>query len=347
VWRTARGAVLGALPPTARTRLRLVRKALVGPLPAPKAEAEQTRQSSQGGHGSQPTRQPAPSAASPVSTAPPAPRLRDVTLVVPATPGAPPRVAPREIRMTAPPAMFVPKVLQRSGLGGYERSSFPHFLAALEEAPPGAVLDVGANVGPYSLLARACGDRRVVAFEPTPDLAEIARVTAARNGLDYDVEEIALGDADGHATLHLSETSDSSNSLNPDFRPSSSSIDVPLERLDTWVGRTGTVPGLLKVDTETTEPAVLRGAVGTVTEHRPWVFCEVLYKRGEEELTEVVAPWGYTWYHLTGPGPLEPATRIVGDPEHEHFMWLFVPEPLGDEHWSRAAAWRAALDEAG
>jgi FkbM family methyltransferase len=240
--------------------------------------------------------------------------------------------------------MFVPKVLQRSGFAGYEQSSLPHFLAALAEAPAGAFLDVGANVGPYSLLARACSDRQVVGFEPTPDLAEVARVTAARNGLDYDVEEIALGDTDGRATLHLSETSDSSNSLNPDFRPSSTSIDVSLERLDAWAARTGTAPGVLKVDTETTEPAVLRGARDTVAAHKPWVFCEVLHGRGEEDLTEVVKPWGYTWYHLTGTGPLEPASQIVGDPDHRHFMWLFVPEPLGEKHWERAAAWRAALE---
>ena len=199
-------------------------------------------------------------------------------------------------------------------------------------------------MGPYSLLARACSDRQVVAFEPTPDLARVARVTGERNGLDYLVEEIALGDAAGTATLYLSDTSDSSNSLNPEFRPSSASLEVPVETLDGWVERTGTAPGILKVDTETTEPAVLRGAGDTVRRHRPWVFCEVLHGRVEAELTEVLGSWGYTWYHLTGPGPLEPRTEIVGDEEQKHYMWLFVPGPLGEEHWSRAHAWRAALE---
>ena len=189
------------------------------------------------------------------------------------------------------------------------------------------MLDIGLNVGPYALLARSCSDREVVGFEPTPDLAHIARVTGARNGLPYRVEEIALGDSEGTATLYLSDTSDSSNSLNPDFRPNHTSIEVPLETLDSYVARTGVVPGLLKVDTETTEPAVLRGAARTVAEHRPWVFCEVLHGRGEDDLTRAIADWGYTWYHLTGPGPLEPAEAIVGDKAMQHFMWLFVPEP--------------------
>lgn len=263
---------------------------------------------------------------------------------VPTAPGQAEPVVPRELHLTAPAEKFVPKVLQREDLAGYEASSFPHFLAALTEAPAGAVLDIGLNVGPYALLARACSDREVVGFEPTPDLAQIARVTGARNGVPYLVEEIALGDAEGTATLYLSDTSDSSNSLNPDFRPSTRSLEVPLETLDAYVARTGTAPGLLKVDTETTEPAVLRGAAHTIAEHRPWVFCEVLHGRGEDELTRAITDWGYNWYYLTGPGPLEKLDTIVGDAEHKHYMFLFTPEPLGDAHWERARAWRDALD---
>lgn len=246
--------------------------------------------------------------------------------------------------MTAPATMFVPKVLQRQGFAGYEASSLPHFLAALGEAPPGAFLDVGANVGPYSLLARACSTRSVVAFEPTPDVADVARRTGERNGLDYPVEETALGDAEGSATLYLSSTTDSSNSLNPEFRPQSGSRQVAVTTLDAWVARSDVRPAIIKVDTETTEPAVLRGAARTVREHRPWVFCEVLAGRVEAELSEVLGEWGYTWYHLTGVGPLDPATRIVGDPEYQHLMWMLVPEPLPQEHWDRAAAWREALE---
>lgn len=319
----AKRTTMDALPATARTRLRLVRKAVLGPLPAPP--------------------KPKPVA---VPKPPAPPRARQVTMHVPATPGTLPTVVPRELHLTAPAEKFVPKVLQREDLAGYEATSFPHFLASLSEAPAGAVLDIGANVGPYSLLARTCSDREVVGFEPTPDLAHIARVTGARNGIPYLVEEIALGDAEGTATLYLSDTSDSSNSLNPDFRPNHTSIEVPLETLDAYVARTGIVPAVLKVDTETTEPAVLRGAKETIARHRPWVFCEVLHGRGEADLTAAIIDWGYTWYHLTGDGPLEPLTEIVGDATHKHYMFLFVPEPLGDAHWELTAAWRDSLDAA-
>ena len=41
-------------------------------------------------------------------------------------------------------------------------------------------------------------------------------------------------------------------------------------------------------------------AQATIAAHRPWIMCEVLYGRRTDELEEVMAPHGYTWYHLRG-----------------------------------------------
>jgi FkbM family methyltransferase len=249
-----------------------------------------------------------------------------------------------ELDLTVHWSMYVPRVLAKTGFGGYEPASLPHFLAALAEAGDGEVLDIGANIGPYALLARAFSDRRVRGFEPTPELAEVAESCAAANGLDYLVERIALGAEEGTAKLHLSDSTDSSNSLSPTFRPFTYVLEVPLESLDNYVNRTRARPAIIKVDTETTEPDVLRGSVRTVAEYRPWIFCEVLHGRTEADLAEAMAGWGYTAYYLDGPGPLMPRSEIVGDPEMKNFMWLFTPAPLPQEHWGKAAAWRQALE---
>lgn len=253
------------------------------------------------------------------------------------------RSAPRRLTMTADWSMYVPRHLGKVGFAGYEPVALPYFLAALESAGDGAVLDVGLNVGPYALVSRAFSDREVVGFEPTPDLARVARRCGTDNGLAYTVEELALGSENGTATLYLSDSTDSSNSLNPTFRANSFILKVPLETLDSYVTRTGVKPGLLKVDTETTEPAVLAGAVETVRVHRPWIFCEVLPGQTPDELATVIQDWGYTWYNLDGPGPLEPRDRIVGNPGFDNYMWLFTPEPPQDAFWSLAQAWHEAL----
>jgi hypothetical protein len=70
-------------------------------------------------------------------------------------------------------------------------------------------------------------------------------------------------------------------------------------------------------------------------------MCEILPGRTEAELTEVLAPLGYTWYLITDTTPFEAVDVLVGDPVE--YMWLFAPTPAPDELWSRTAHWRSVL----
>jgi len=264
---------------------------------------------------------------------------RDVPIPVPGTPG-------RTLTMTAPVALMVPRKLAQNGLHAYESSAVPCFLAAIGAAGPGAVLDIGANVGLYAALAAACSDREVVAFEPFPTLAEVAERLSADNDLNIRVESIALGSETGQATLYLSDSSDSSNSLAAGFRASTRQIEVPVETLDAYVRRTGTVPAVLKIDTESTEPEVLFGSAETLRDHRPWVLCEVLIGRGEERLAEAMMPHGYHWFHITSEVPYEKAQDIVGDRTYKDLMWLFAPEEPDESFWAAVAAHRLEIVQA-
>jgi FkbM family methyltransferase len=239
--------------------------------------------------------------------------------------------------------MYVPRLLQQKGFAGYEPESLACFLTAIEVTKRGAVLDVGANVGVYGVLASALTGRQVVAFEPAPDLAVTARAIADENGLSITLEEVALGAAPGRATLYLSDTTDSSNSLAQGFRPSTRQVDVRVETLDEVVQRMGLTASVIKIDTEMTEPDVLRGAEGTIRRHRPWILCEILAGRTEAQLTEIIEPWGYTWYHVTDDPPWAPAQELAGDPTYKNFMWLFAPTPLDGRFWSGLRGWRGSL----
>ena len=255
----------------------------------------------------------------------------------------PPGARRRSLTMTAPPDMLVPRRLAERGLAGYEPESMACFLAQADVAGPGAVFDIGANVGIFAALASALTDRRVVAFEPAPELVAAARRFAADNRLGFTTEPLALGAENGTATFYLSDSSDTSNSLAEHFRSSSAQITVPVETLDDYVARTGVVPAVLKVDTETTEPDVIAGAVQTITEHRPWILCEVLANRVEERLTEVMAPLGYHWYPISEEIPFQEAYKIVGDHTYRNLNWLFAPRRPDERFWSAVRERLAAL----
>jgi FkbM family methyltransferase len=276
----------------------------------------------------------------------PAERERVVELAMP----RPPReatAASRTITIRTPERTYITRLLEESGLAGYEPDTLACFLAAIEERGSAPVFDVGANIGVFSWLAAALTPAEVVAFEPTPDLAAQMRAICFANDLAVTVEEAALGAAPGTAELHLSDKTDSSNSLREGFRPSHKSVSVPVETIDGYVRRTGTTPAVLKVDTESTEPDVLRGAADLLAGTRPWIICEVLAGRTEADLTAILESLGYSWYRIDGPGPLEQRAVIEGDPSYANMNWLFAPEEPSPAFWQSFAAWRKSIAATG
>lgn len=276
-----------------------------------------------------------------------APSTRRFWLRMPSPPSglgpvARPAPVPPRVRVEAPWKSYVPRLLEAGGIAGYEPETMAAYLAAITALEATEAFDIGANVGVFSIIASATTTAHVTGFEPTPQLAATYRSVAAANGLGCEVEEIALGAANGRATLYISAKTDSSNSLVAGFRTAAGTVEVPVERLDDYIARTGRRPAVMKMDTETTEPAVLEGAAETLRVIRPWIICEVLASTTEERLMAALRPLGYVFHHL---GPDGPSARdtIVGDPTYRFRDWLFTPGPLPASFAGQYAAWLDAL----
>jgi FkbM family methyltransferase len=270
--------------------------------------------------------------------------MLEFSLALPTPPAAGGRETPRELTFAVPTWLYVARVLQRDGLRAFEPDMLPWFLALCETARPGAVWDVGANIGIYGLLARAYTEREVVGFEPTPEVAAWGRRIASHNDLAYRLEQLAAGAAAGTALLYLSDRTDSSNSLAAGFRPSSRRIEVLVETLDRYQELTNSSPAIVKIDTETTEHLVLRGARRVLTEHRPWIFCEVLVNREPARvLTHLMSGTGYRYYQLTGDRVPAERQTITGDPSNPHPNYLLAPVEPGPDFLASADRWRRAL----
>lgn len=246
----------------------------------------------------------------------------------------------RVLRMVAPKALFVPKLLARDGLARYEPDSLAAALALVGRRD-GVFVDVGANVGVFALVVAGVTGRRCLAFEPLPAAAEVLEATVRRHRLEVEVSRVALADRAGTAEFFVSATTDSSSGLDAKFRPSSSSFAVTLARLDDVLG--DRAPCLIKIDTETTEPAVLAGTSATIARHRPPVLVEVLHGRTERAIDAYFSDRGYIAYHVDGSPRWTPADRVVGDPTHAHNNWLFTPAPLDDAFFAALDRWRTAL----
>jgi FkbM family methyltransferase len=146
---------------------------------------------------------------------------------------------------------------------------------------PGHVFyDVGANVGFFTVIAaRLVGPSgRVLAFEPVPGNAGLARANAAGNGFDnVEVVARAVGRASGRAELALARYSGGSMLAEvgepPD--PRGERLEVEVVAIDDAVAAGAPPPDVVKIDVEGAELEVLEGMRRTLASRRPVVVLEV------------------------------------------------------------------------
>ncbi len=209
------------------------------------------------------------------------------------------------------------------GWQGYEPETAPLFFRLATRAQ--VTLDIGAHVGYYALLAgHANPAGRVYAFEPFPATYARLQHNVALNRLsNVTCFASAVGELDGAADFfHPGTLIPCSASLSFDiYRPWADSVTkmtVPVITLDRFVEehQLGHVD-LVKLDVESAEPQVLRGATKVLQRDRPTIICEVLKGCGTEQALETaLRPYGYRFYLVTPDGPAL-RERIEG-----HEVWL-------------------------
>ncbi|MFW5698766.1 MAG: FkbM family methyltransferase, partial [Planctomycetota bacterium] len=162
----------------------------------------------------------------------------------------------------------------------YYRAS-PLFRVMREHLAPGQTfLDIGANLGFYSYLAKrdlGCGTET---FEPEPaHFAFLERNRRHYGGL----HNLALSDDDGTVRFHVANTGNPgasslvSGDSGPDATVYDRAIDVQARRLDSLLtdpGRIGAI-GMAKIDVEGAEAAVVAGMSGVLERNRFPIWCEV------------------------------------------------------------------------
>ena len=132
--------------------------------------------------------------------------------------------------------------------------------------PGDLFVDVGANVGLYTIWALDCG-ADVVAVEPNPECVRQLRRNLDLNGYTAEIVTAALSDAPGRAVLAGPDLNQQ-RLLFDDDRSVSDIARVDVLTLDSVLG--DRKAAWVKVDVEGAEKLVLEGAPGTVCgAHQP------------------------------------------------------------------------------
>jgi FkbM family methyltransferase len=154
--------------------------------------------------------------------------------------------------------------------------------------PGTAVLDVGANIGNHAVFFGAILNAPVYAYEPFEPSYQLLEINVAANGLDGQVIAAccAVGSHDGLGVLHPGPPQNLGIT-----RVSFGTGDVPVRSLDSLC-ISGPI-GLLKMDVEGSEVAVLKGAARLIREWLPDIVVEANGSAAFRSVAEVLLAWGY------------------------------------------------------
>lgn len=150
------------------------------------------------------------------------------------------------------------------------------------------ILDIGANIGTHSLMFSETGN--VHAFEPV--FHEIVKLNIESNDLKHNVKiyPFALSDKEETLNIYIPETTAwgarnyGGTSMHPN-ELTKHDIENPLKCMcypldNVYDGK----PSIIKMDVENHELYVLKGAINTITKHKPVIYAEI----ADPDTSEVV-----------------------------------------------------------
>ena len=152
----------------------------------------------------------------------------------------------------------------------------------------GVVLDVGANIGYYSLymLPKAGA---VHAFEPDPRALAVLRLNLAAHSNAH-IHSVAVGKRFGKSSFILEPNSEVSHLAGPSTQLGEERNEVDVTTIDQFVAERDLRVTGIKIDVEGADLDVIEGAIKTQGSQTPLVLTET---SPDERLFALIRPLGY------------------------------------------------------
>jgi FkbM family methyltransferase len=195
------------------------------------------------------------------------------------------------------------------------------------------ILDIGANSGIYSVLARVYNpDSNVIAFEPQPNVFKVLRKNNEINGFDIRCEQLALSNAAGKLPFYnygpdtFSTENTTAGSLNKNWvTREQSSIIVEVVKLESYIDERNLARiDLMKIDVETLEYEVLTGYGSYLQSHQPVIILEIQNREIGNKIESLFESGRYTFYNIDEQLGLQ-ETQVLGL-ESENLNYLLCPK---------------------
>jgi FkbM family methyltransferase len=183
----------------------------------------------------------------------------------------------------------------------------------------GRFLDVGANIGSYTILASAVCNVPSISLEPVPSTFAKLQRNLRANGLSGRVDARCMAAGGGEATIRFTSDQDTTNRAVADGH-TGPTIQVPVSSLDAILEASGTVPDFWKVDVEGYEAQVLAGAARTLSDPAVSV---VLLEADDDGIAQTMKAAGFQRIVY------DPFERTMSDASaigtHHNHVWVRNP----------------------
>ena len=203
--------------------------------------------------------------------------------------------------------------------GTYETVEAKYFYLRYKSGK-NVILDIGANLGFYTILFSSNHQNKVYAFEPsTREFKRLERNVLFNKRKNTNIFRLAVGAENSLKILHLGKNNHGINSLKYSGVEYLEKEKVSVIRLDEFTELDSIKRlDLIKVDVEGYENAVLHGAQALIEKYHPdilieeWkIYSKEISNYKESDSLTLLKKLGYNFYHLVDNKPELIKGRLV------------------------------------
>lgn len=192
------------------------------------------------------------------------------------------------------------------------------------------VLDIGANVGLYTILLNKYKNCSTYSFEPIKYTFDLLNKNLKINNLNTKIYNIGLSNENKVENFYFNYKEIAASSMR-DLREDKDNTEIVqcnIRKLDDFVAEEGISNiDFIKIDVEGAELFALRGGAKSINKYKPIIFCEMLRKWAKKfdyhpnDIIDLLKNMGYSCYAINE-NTLGLISQVTNDTMETNFLFL-------------------------
>ena len=202
------------------------------------------------------------------------------------------------------PGTLIANQLFWNGINGFEPNSLRIWIKLCKNS--NTILDIGANTGVYSLLAKSVNNLSTVhAFEPVERVYKLLERNSLINNFDIISHNKAVSNYDGVGMFYDDDEKHTTSVVINRDRSSEKGlhkVETQVVKLDTFITINNIKNiDLIKMDVELHEPEAIEGFTENLEKMRPTIIIEVIRDYVSSALQEHFSGLDYNYFYINEP----------------------------------------------